>query len=535
MTVAAEHSSPAAPCSSERARAATGFVRARRIRRLRPSLYQVYVTLLLGAMGVALAGGAISSLAGPGLGARALIVWGPGVLALALLAALRFGCSQGPVLFSAADVALLLAAPIALADLVRPKLDQACVAGAIAGLALGGLALLICTGGPAGLGAPRSVCAVLAFASLGVLAIASSWIVQRSRKAALGVLRASPLIVIGAAGLVLAAGAGGLGRTLATWSGPWGWAIAPLSGSAGWPIATGLMLLVAVYAVIRARRMAGAAMREQFLVRAETRAGMTASVVLLDYRAATLTHRAALGAGPGRGGRVPRPASPRLVVLWRDALALSRDPFRVLWAGVLGAAGTWEVIAHPGRPQAAGLGAGGLYFAASLLCEPLRADVDYPDKSRLLLSWDFGRVLVAHCALPAIVLFAVASGAIVAAVGTGTADTGALALIPTVLAPFAGGATLCAALTARRGGRIDASVLLSSSGGDPSGGGIALVAWLASWLLVDLIAFGGPMLLLGAAAAHHRGVIAGAALALAVGGAATAALLAYARRSPTAD
>ncbi len=148
-----------------------------------------------------------------------------------------------------------------------------------------------------------------------------------------------------------------------------------------------------------------------------------------------------------------------------------RDPFRVLWAAVLCAAGTWEAIAHPGRPLAAGIGAGGLYFAASLLCEPLRADIDHPDKSRLLLCWDFARVLVAHCTLPAIVLFGVASGAIATAVIAGTASPAALAVIPTVLAPLVAGPVVCAALNARRGGRIDASVLLGSSGSDPSGGG----------------------------------------------------------------
>lgn len=499
------------------------------------SLYQVYVTLLLLAMGVALAGGAISGFAGPGLGARTLVVWCPSVLALVLLAALRFGCWQGPVLFSAADVALLLAAPIALADLVRPKLDHAFLLGAIAGLALGGVALLIHTGGPAGIGAPRSACSVLAFASLGVLATASSWIVQRSRRVALLVLRASPLIVVGTAGLVLAASAGGLGRALATWSGPWGWTIAALSGRPSWPIATGLMLLAAGYAAMAARRLAGSAPVEQFLIRAETRTGLTASVVLLDYRAGALTHHAALRSGAGSLRRAPRPTNPRLVVLWHDALALMRDPFRVLWAALLCAAGTWEAIAHPGRPLAAGIGAGALYFAASLLCEPLRADIDHPDKSRLLLCWDFARVLVAHCTLPAIVLFGVASGAIAAAVIAGTASPAALAVIPTVLAPLVAGPVVCAALNARRGGRIDASVLLGSSGSDPFGGGITLVAQLASWLLLDLIAFGAPTLLLGAAAARGHTVIAAAVLSLAIGGTAVALLLSYARRSPTPD
>ena len=152
-------------------------------------------------------------------------------------------------------------------------------------------------------------------------------------------------------------------------------------------------------------------------------------------------------------------------------------------------------MTRPGRPVAALPAAVALYLAASLLCEPLRADVDHPDKSRGLLSWQFACVLLAHCLLAAIAILTEASGMIV-----GAAGVVALALIPTVLAAIVGGAVLYAALAIRRGGQIGGSVLaglMSTAASDPLGGLTAIVLWLAPWLLISTIAFGGSVLWLG--------------------------------------
>ncbi|MFZ0976830.1 MAG: hypothetical protein WAN22_31720, partial [Solirubrobacteraceae bacterium] len=132
-----------------------------------------------------------------------------------------------------------------------------------------------------------------------------------------------------------------------------------------------------------------------------------------------------------------------------------REPSRLGWATLFAAAATVEALTHPGRAIPAGVAAVALYLAAGLLCEPLRLDVDAPDTSVLLLSWPFARVLLAHCAIPALALFTVAATAIVATVAVGAASAGALLLIPTVLAPTVATAVLCAALSARRGGRVD--------------------------------------------------------------------------------
>ena len=41
--------------------------------------------------------------------------------------------------------------------------------------------------------------------------------------------------------------------------------------------------------------------------------------------------------------------------------------------------------------------------------------------------------------------------------------------------------TCCAAMSARRRGRLPQSLLVAAIGSDPSGGGIVITAWLAFW------------------------------------------------------
>ena len=521
--------------SRERARAARDFLRARRTR-FRPTAYQVYATVLVGAIAGALAANAVSDAIGGTLTTHKLLVFGPAMLILVLLAALRFGTWQGPVGFSTADVSFLLAAPIALAALVRPKLDHGLWIGAAIGAALAGLAILLMAGGAGSLGLVRALAAVAGVTAFAVLAVAASWLVESSRRASGLVRRASPAVLVAGAAL-LALSAAPLGRSSGVWSGPWGWAVAPLAGAPGWPAALALILVAAAAATLLARRRAGAAGAEAFLVRAETRAGLTASAFSLDYRGAALTYRSALPARVARGLRIPRPRQPERAVLWRDALALLREPARLGWATLLGAAATAEALTHPGRPVPAAIAALLLYGAASLLCEPLRIDVDAPDKSALLLSWSFARVLAAHCLLPGLVLFGLTATTIVAVVAAGAAGAGALVVIPTVLAPIVGAVVLCVALAARRGGRVDENVtvqLLSLDATNPLG--VALVVlWLVPWLLAAVAIAGGALLVLGHAAAGHGSVILAGVVALGITGGACAVLAGIARASKRPD
>jgi hypothetical protein len=501
--------------SRERARAAAEVLRARRARAFRPSFYQVYFTLVATAIYGALAGNAISGAVGPGLSERTLNVWGPAVLIVGLLTALRLGTWQGPVVFSQADVAFVLSAPIALADLVRPRLAQAFAVATVSGALVGVLALLASAAGLGGVGGARLAGAVVAFAALGLIAVAASWLVERSLAWTRVVLRAGPLVIVLAAGLPAVAELGAGGRALAIWSGPWGWALAPLCGVSGWPLAVGLNALAALTAIAFALRYANSAPTECFLAQAETRSRLAAAAITLDYRSAGLAHQSATGRGAaGLAGwwlrlRPRRPRRRGHVVAWRDALALLRAPSRLAWAATLCAAGTLEAISHPGRPLPAALAAIAMYFAAAALLEPLRVEVDAPDKSRLLLCWRFARVLVAHCVLPVITLVIVASVTIAVTVCVGGAGVGALAVIPTLLTPLLCCAVLCAALAARSGGRIGESVLqrvLTSAASDPFGG-ISAVLWVAPWLLLEIVVVALPILLLGHAAAHHRPVL----------------------------
>jgi hypothetical protein len=517
--------------SRYRARAARALLRSRRTR-FRPTAYQIYATVLVGAIAGALAGHAVATLIGGSLDAHNLLVFGPAVLMLVLLTALRFGTWQGPVGFSTADVSFLLTAPIAVVALVRPKLDLALWLGAAVGALVAGIALLLMSGAPSGVGLAPALGGVLGLAAFAVLGVAASWLVESSRTASGFVRRASPAVLVAAAAL-LAISATSAGRSIGVWSGPWGWAVAPLAGASGWPVALAALLVAATAATAVARRRAGAAGAEAFLARAQTRSGLSASAFTLDYRTAALTYRSALPARAIRFGHLRRPRRPNRVVLWRDALALTRDPSRLCWAALLAGAGVVEALTHPGRALPAGAAAVALYFAASLLCEPLRIDVDAPDSGALLLSWPFARLLLAHCVLPILVLCTIAAAAIAGTVLAGAAGAGALVLIPTVLAPVLATAVLCAALATRRGGRVDENLLGRLLTLDASNPGLAAVAvlWLIPWLIAAVVVIGVALVIVGHAAAAHGPVILAGAVAVGLAGAATVALARVARES----
>lgn len=488
----------------------------------------VLVCALLGALGH----GVVTTLLAGGVGPHGLLVFGPAALLLVVLAALRFGTWQGPVSFSAADVGLLLTAPIAIAELIRPKLDLGIVTGACLGAVAGALLVLLISGGPAGLGPARSLCAVAGFAGLGAGATASSWLVQSARRSRRWVARGSPP-VLSLAAVLVAVGAW-ISGAVGVWSGPWGWALAPLAGTAGWPLAVALLLACSAALVMWARARAGAASIEAFQVRAGTRSALAASAFTLDYRGAALAYRAAQASDASAARpRIPLPASPRAAVAWRDATGLVRDPARVGWAALAGAAATLLALSHPGSVAIAGVVAAAAYLTATLLCEPLRIDVDDPDRSAVLLSLPFWRVLLAHCLVPVVVLWAIAAATIAAAVAAGVAGVGALLLIATVVAPLAAVAVLAAALASRRGGRIDQDLLTRLLMTDPSNPASAAIAVLAlvPWLIVTLATVGAPVALLGHAVAAHRPVIGAGIAAVAIAVAATAALSRVARRT----
>ena len=118
-----------------------------------------------------------------------------------------------------------------------------------------------------------------------------------------------------------------------------------------------------------------------------------------------------------------------------------------------------------------------LYLAAARLLEPLRQEVDAPGRTRTLLRAPWGRVLLGHTALPAALTAATAALTALgcALAGALPAAGGALAVLAVAAAPVG---ALCAALSARRGGRLPVGVL-GVAGSDPSGAGGVVVLGLA--------------------------------------------------------
>jgi hypothetical protein len=73
-----------------------------------------------------------------------------------------------------------------------------------------------------------------------------------------------------------------------------------------------------------------------------------------------------------------------------------------------------------------------------------------------------GALAIVPCALTGVIAGRPAAVALVA-----------LITLPTV--------ALCAAMSARRGGRMPLSVLFFATGSDPAGGGIVMLGWLIAW------------------------------------------------------
>ncbi len=501
--------------SLARAQAVRDFRRGSRPRR-RLKLYHAYLLLVLAGVGGTLGEHALVRLVGHGITAHQFLAGGPAVLLALAVLAVRFGSWHGPVAFSRPDVALLLTAPIAIAALVRPKLDHVLLAALLVGAVAAAVAVLVIRGGPTHLDAARILGTVVSGAAFAVGLVAISWLVESSRRSASWLRRLGP------APLLLAASVAALGWCLGTpaiWLGPWGWALAPLAGGRGWPVALVLLVCCSAAVVLVARRRVGRADAELFAARADVRASLGASAFTLDYRTAGLTYRAAAARRAGVGIiHLSAPRRARALLLWRDALALGYEQSRLLWASVLAVGATLEAVGHPGRLLPAALAAAAIYAAATVLSEPVRLDVDSPDRVRVLTSRPFARVLVGHAALPTAVLFVVTAATVLGTVLAGSVSAACLLLVPLLAAPSALIAALASVLAARRGGRVSESLLARLLAADPSNPGSALIIalWLAPFLAVTLAAVGVPLAVVGHAIAERSGAVVIAVAASAV-------------------
>ena len=430
-----------------------------RVRHPPPSLAQrldvAYTTVLVGAIFGAVAYGTAGSALADVLSPERLERFGPPVALVALVLVARWGAFQGPVVFTVPDVAFLLAAPLPRRRLAERRLMLAFVCGAAMGALLAGVILV-------GLGdvtAGDAALLVVAVAELGALGMAAAWAVERSARWERAVWYATWPTVVAAAGL-------------AVWA-PDVPAVPVLA----------VLSVVTVVAILGALRTRGHCSAERHLRRAEARQGAIASLGVYDLRTARRSLEAArpgsARAGRGRLRRLPIPA-----VAWRDAVSALRAPGRVVEALTLSAGAAAVATAEADRPLvvAAAMFVG--YLGAARMLWPLRAELDVPDRARVLLRPRIGRVLLEHVIVAASVTVCGAALGAVVAVVDGHPDA-AVAAVAVVVAPVS---TLCAAMSARRGGRLPQSVLVTALASDPSGGGVAVVSWLTWWPSVAVIA-----------------------------------------------
>jgi hypothetical protein len=451
-------------------------------------LYVVYCFAIYGLLGY----GTVSSTAKVVLTHAALAAWGPALALVALLLGARWGAVQGPVVFSVADVAQLLGAPLPRRGLSAGRLVRTLALGAAAGALIGACAIAGLAAQPHGIEVAGAAGLVAGLALGGVLAVLAGWAVQVSARRERLLRRATWPLLAGAAALAWAANASALGRDFALWSGPWGWAVAPGSGVADgrWIATLALLAAMTTAAAVVAVRRCGHCPTERHFDRAQARSGAIASLASFDARTArrSLVAVSAGSSAPARRGgprwlrvALARPAGQlELAVVWRDAIVTLRARERLLQAVVLAGGGTALGLVD-GRPLAVLAGALCSYVGAALLLEPLRAETDAPNRVHALLRARVGRVLLSHAIVPAVVVTAAGALAALAAAIAGelAGDHGAACALAAVAAGPA--ITLCAALSARRGGRLPISVLSFAVAGDPSGGMGVIVGWLLLW------------------------------------------------------
>ena len=468
-------------------------------------LQTVYTAVVVAAIFGALVYGTASSALAQVISPETVARWGPSLVLLALLGAGYWGTVQGPVVFSAADVGCLLAAPLRRAGLVGRPLRVAFLLGFGVGVLVAGVAVVGLTGQGRSVAAARIFGLGGGLGLIGLVAVALAWTVS-SRAGAERALRSMswPVLVL-AGGLVAYALAGGAtGRDVALWSGPWGWAVQAGAGryASAWGFALAAVAVAAALVVGLAWRRRGAGETERFVLRAEGRAHLQASLMDMNVRTGRRDLASvAAGRGTGRrsgsrrvwgvrwlrtwlsalddrrfGGR----RGAQVAVVWRCFVIAARLPSRPLVSALLAGGGTALVLLDLAEPVAVMAGALLIYVASAWLLEPMRVELDAPSRAPVFLGARPGRALVAHVLFPSLVVSAsVAVSAIVVALAAGLSGSGVAAALALVVTSAA--VVCCAGMSARRGGRLPHDVLITAVSSDPSGGGLVLLGWLLLW------------------------------------------------------
>ncbi len=516
----------AAPGGRERIRAVRAWWRERRpgptIGQRLDLVYTIAISAaILGALAYGTASSALAQVVTPAW----LAQFGPPIALGALLMTARWGGYHGPVVFSVPDVTHLLGAPLPRSGLAAGRLRSALAFGAPVGALAAALVIVGLAGEGRGIATSRAAGLVFGLAALGTLGVAAAWAVERSARWDRLTARAIWPAALVAVGLALASGAGRVGREIALWSGPWGWAVQPgtEAPTAEWVAALALLAALTAAAARTALRRAGDCPTERHLRRAEARASALAGLTSFDARSARLALRgAADDLGTTGGGGLPRlrrvaaarPFSTVAPIFWRDAVTARRTPGRVVEAVVLAGAGAALALTNADRAASVGAAMLLIYLGASRMLWSLRAELDLPVRARLLLRPRLGRVVAAHAVVPVVVVVAAVglAGAGCALAG-GLPAHGAAAIV--VVLGAAPVVTYCAALAARRGGRLPESVFAGAAATDPSGGGLTIIAWLAVWPALGAALGAAPLLVVAHGSAGGGVVATGATLAVA--------------------
>lgn len=413
---------------------------------------------------------------------------------LALLAA-RDALWRGPVVLPGPSVGWLLAQPVRRSAVLRPWFRLSAwlslVPGLLAGVA-GAVVLRITGLAPIGWALlavlPAAVC-------LPLLATALGMAVERRPSWARRVRRwtAPAVLLLGALGAQTGLAAGGHRlralEWVELWSGPWGWAGQPVvracGGSVpGWPAAAALLVLTTAAAVLQAHRDAAHVPTAQLRTRAATATTVASVAWSMELRAAKLALMEAGGGDATRTFRLPPPKHRRLVVVWRDTLALLRAPGRLgraaLWAaGASAAAGLGVDLGGERRVVGVVLGLLCGYFAVGALAEPARLETDDLRRS----AWSpfrFRSLMLQHAVVPA--GLGVVLGLLAAVPFALHGSPWALLFLPLCAPPF----TAAALYSACRGPAR--TQLMFLGGGSPIGGPGPLIflAWYAAGPLISV-------------------------------------------------
>jgi len=452
------------------------------------------VALATGILG-ALAYGTAKSVLASWITPDAIVTYGPATALAILVLGARWGAYQGPVVFSVPDVATLLGAPLSRRRLATPRLLRSLAGGALVGIVVAAVVIVGLAGDGRGIATGRAAGLLLGGALLGILTIAAAAGIERSARAErISRLTRWPLLAA-AAGLAVWSSSGETGAGVVSWSGPWGWATRSAeAGSAGSRLlALGLLAALTLAAGLAALRAIGRVPAERHMRRAEARAGVRAALYSFDARSVRQSLRGGASAAPARSSRLlPRPRNPALAIPWRDAVAFLAVPHQAAEGAILSGAGAALSLLGGGK-SAAVVGALVLYVGTARMLEPLRAELDAPSRPKILVPAPLGRLLTLHTIVPmAISAVAVAAVALGCALAGSLPDYGGLRVL--LLVGSVPAVVLCAALSARRGGRMPLSLLASGSD-DPLSGGIPIVAWLLAWPIAAAIAGGVPGLL----------------------------------------